>query len=186
MSKRLLTAADRPRLQASRLGARCRSAQSHVFLFRCEYVLVPDESCAREGLLPQQRDRAAADPDERHIATVALANGHIDFSLNISPVLKHCALIDEHKRDSVPRLLVSSSVINPSHSAQAPRTNHSTRVRTSRDEGAIIIYNRSSSDLSSNQRRYADAHTRSTGQRLISFAVSLCFQGIESHGEVRL
>lgn len=93
MSKRLLTAADRPRLQASRLGARCRSAQSHVFLFRCEHVLVPDESCAREGLLPQQRDRAAADPDERHIATVALANGHIDFSLNISPVLKHCALL---------------------------------------------------------------------------------------------
>jgi len=72
-----------------------------------------------------------------NIATVAPANGHIDFSLNISPVLKHCALIDEHKRDSVPRLLVSSSVINPSHSAQAPRTNHSTRVRTSRDEARL-------------------------------------------------
>jgi len=28
-----------------------------------------------------------------NIATVALANGHIDFSLNISPVLKHCALL---------------------------------------------------------------------------------------------
>jgi len=46
-----------------------------------------------KGFFRNKGIEAAADPDERHIATVALANGHIDFSLNISPVLKHCALL---------------------------------------------------------------------------------------------
>jgi hypothetical protein len=61
----------------------------------------------------------------------------IRFFAQYFPCSQTLCSIDEHKRDSIPRLLVSSSVINPSHSAQAPRTNHSTRVRTSRDEAPL-------------------------------------------------